>query len=267
MLKIFDVKPFIQTAEILLAADETIRALNVLNNLPAYYRDNEPIEVTDLRNEIMARLATPSFYATHSGCELTTSKDSMLNMQHTLRGALILEDVKRCNEVSAIPMIYDLGPGEYWLPILLKHHNLKFSYKPIYVNSPTFEHYKSQIEDVMNIETEGPKIFVACEIIEHLWNEAEIVHEMYRHCGLADVIHVSTPKYTFDTGCMDFRTKGDLGHLRAYTFMDFKRKIEDLFKDYGSVKQDVYDSHIFHARIVNPNTKYDLLKCHYTLQN
>lgn len=255
----FKLQCFLDAAEELLRADETLRALNLLENLPAYYRDHEPSQVTSLRRAVQAKLATASFYATSDNYELSAgAAETYLHMEKSLRGQLMIEDMKTCKSSQYIPRIIDLGPGEYWLPRMLTNNNFEFVYQPIYVNRPAYDFYKEHFKDALKSElTASPTIFFAGEVIEHLHNENEIRFEMERHSGLADLVHISTPKYTFDTACEDWKTKGDLGHLRAYTPREFYETVSKMFPEYTMV---LYDSQILHARLVLKETAFSEFK-------
>lgn len=260
-IKNFDLGCFLQAANELLRADETIRALNLLDNLPAYYRQNVPMEVTDLKREVQSRIATASFYATSSGYELTAPDDSYTKVHNTLRGHLLLRDVKALNENDIMPHVLDLAPGEYAFVRMLQHQKTLFTYQASYVNAPSYNHFSKHFtEHEMDWPTKTkhrPIIYFAGEIIEHLWQEEEIRFEMERKVGLADIIHISTPNMTFDYNCTDWRSKGDLGHLRAYTPQEFSNTIQRMFPEYDI---QILVSPILHARCVLKQTKFDIQK-------
>lgn len=258
-MKNFDLSCFIKCAEEMLRADETASALWLLEKgIPGFYRENVPEPVRLLKDEIMARVASPSFYANHVGVEIDTLRETYKNMPHSLRGKILINDVRMCNEMGFVPTVVDLGPGEMWAPKMLLFENLKFSYKPIYVNHPTYEAHKSSIEPVLidKIPLDRPTIYFACEILEHLWEPRDIRFEMNRTSRYADIIHMSTPLFTFDTECLDWRSKGDLGHLRTYTSKEFSDVVSDLFPEYGSI---IYRSQIQHARGVRRDTPFQFI--------
>ncbi len=246
----FDPSIYTKCAEDLLRADETERALWVLDNLPAYYRDHVPQSVLDLRNEVVRRIATPTLYANGDIEDIIDLKDGH-GMGGSLRGLLIKKEVKWFNDNGHTPHVLDYGPGEYWLPIVLYNAGLKFTYEPIFLNKRAHDSIKPFLEKLDSV-CKGPRIFVACEIIEHLWNEQDLKTEMLSHGDFADVIHISTPCYTFDVDCKDWTVKKDLGHLRAYTPREFSYKLSDLFREY---KHFLYEHQIMHARLTNANTK------------
>ncbi len=258
-LKDFDVSCFIKAAEELLRADETLRALQLLDNLPAYQRDFVPPEVAALRRQIQKVIATPNFYATSRGYEMSAHDDSIYQMHKSLRGYLAVKEVQRINDNGLAPHIIDFAPGEYWLPAILDLKKLKFTYFPVYLNHPSYEHYRDRFIKycIPTALPDSPVIYFAGEVIEHLHKEDELRYEMERNHGLADVVHISTPCYTFDINCTDWKAKGDLGHLRAYTPNEFAGKITTMFPEYGIA---CFQSQILHARGVLANTKFEFLK-------
>jgi hypothetical protein len=259
----FDTKPWIEVVNQLICADEVKRALDLLDNLPAYYRilGNEPKEITDLRNDIMKWIACPSFYSNHVGCEVEMESKGMIN---SLRGALLVEDVRNCNKNGFIPLVVDLGPGEYWAPITLEAQGCDFRYYPIYVNKPSYDHFLPKFQKylVKDPEYTGPKIFFAGEILEHLWQPMDIRFEMQK-VGTCEIAHVTTPNATFNPNVKDWRTVGFLGHLHAITYEEFKLITQKIFKEYQGC---FYESQVLHARFILPEGKYDFLKTHYEVR-
>ncbi len=254
----FDVTPFIKAAEILLAADETIRALDLLNNLPAYQRDYPPPEVIKLRREIQKHIATANFYSTSANYELLAPDDSSYHMDKSLRGMMLIREIGNLNKDGLLTHLVDMAPGESWTPQMLGYKDLKFSYWPLYVNHPSHEHYKSRYEKFLREKPEPgqPVIFFAGEIIEHLWNTDEIRFCMERDVGLADVVHISTPNRTFDVNNRDWRSKGDLGHLQAFTPTEFSTIVSKMLPEYDCL---TYQSQILHARCVLKTSKFSTI--------
>lgn len=258
----FNAQVFVDCAEELLRADETERALWLLDNLPAFYRDHVPKKVIDLKNDILSRIATPQFYKKgNMEAEVMDTEDGH-GMIDSLRGAMVLKDVNWFSAQKQVPHIIDYGPGDYWLPIALNKAGATFTYEAIYMNERAHEKAKPILEKIneKNVplyRADQPRIFVACEIIEHLWNEADIKTEMLSHGGPADIIHISTPRYTFDTDCKNWKDKVDLGHLRAYTPREFTNTLDRIFKDYNT---HYFDHQIMHCRLTSLFTKIPGLK-------
>ncbi len=258
-LKDFKLQPFLDVANELMRADETIRALWVLDNLPAYQRDYVPPEVTALKREIQKRIATANFYATSKGYELMAPDDSSFHMDKSLRGMMLIKDIQNLNKVGLTPHLVDMASGEYWTPQMLSYKNLSFTYYPLYVNHPSHEHYRGRYDGYLKEKPDSsqPVIFFAGEVIEHLWKEDEIKYCMERDVGLADIVHISTPCYTFDTVCKNWLEKNDIGHLRAYTPMEFTKTIADMFPEYSVI---TLQSQILHARGVLKTTRFDCIR-------
>ena len=258
--KNINIQCFIDAINELIRFDEIERALWLCDNLPGFFRDYKVAEISEIKNTLLSRIATPSFYAHHVGCEMNlVNGENVPFVAQTLRGQVIIEEVKRLNAANFNPHIVDCGPGEYWLPNLLRSKGLSFTYQPIYLNGPTHNAALKGFKDEIwtwTSECKVPVIFFACEIIEHLWNEFDVKCDMLRACGLADVVHVSTPMYAFDNEIKDWRDKGDIGHLRTYTPSEFKNLIQKMFPEYHKA---FYDSQILHCRMVKVSTPFDVL--------
>lgn len=254
----FNIDAFITCAEELLRADETIRALHLLDNLPAYYRDHIPIKIVDLKNEIYKRLSTPQKYINGTYELSIMDLEHGNKMEETLRGKIIVSDVKSLNDDGLIPHIIDYGPGEYWLPIILKKLGLKFTYQDIGLNKDAHNKALHVFKDNMVPPSpDQPSIFVAYEIIEHLWDECEIKAQMLFNHGLCDLAHISTPCYTFDIDCTNWRQKDELGHLRAYTPSEFTRTLQTMFPEYITF---LYSSRIMQMRMTKRDTKFETIQ-------
>ena len=249
----FNVKAFLVSAEELVRADEIERALWHLNNLPAYYRDNEPREITALRNEILERIATPSFY---KDSDSSPHVPDMEPVKQTLRWQLLLKDVQELNKRGLTPHIVDYGPGEFWAPVLLAQASANFTYEPIGLSDVALNKMTPLFADHLCAPNPGqPKIFLALEIIEHLWNENEIKIEMLKAQGPCDIVHVSTPKYAYDYNRLNWKACPVLGHLRAYTPEEFFTKIRMMFPEYSDFS--LYDSQILHVRCILKSSKLE----------
>lgn len=260
-IKDFDVKCFIDAANELVRSDEIKRAIDLLDNLPGFYRDYPPKEVKELRDLILSRICTPTTYAFDNNSDLLIDPKNANNMDKSLRGMIAVNDVTALNEKGFTPHICDMAPGEFWLPMMLKNKGLKFTYQSIHLHHRAYElalpHFK---EHVIYPDPKEPKIFFALEIIEHLWNVEDIKTEMLQKIGFADVINISTPCYTFDSYCpkdwANYEHRKILGHLRTYTPREFARKIADMLPEYDSV---LYTSEILHCRLINKSCTNEYL--------
>lgn len=246
--KYFNIDQYISIVEQLVISDEVERALLLLDNLPAFYRDNVPINVMKLRAYIQKKLCTPMAYIEdHSHIKETRnlialSKDEINEtlMDYIGRAFLIKGFVKKLNEEGKEPYIVECAPGSYWIPIGLKKNDCKFKY---YGPSLNKEHEKYAhnyllgtwyyVDPGTEIRTwVEPTIFTCFELIEHLHEPDEILHNYLKHNIEFNHIFLSTPKYCINGGNPDWHN-GDLGHLRAYTpneFTSFAIKNWPLYK-------------------------------------
>lgn len=249
-IEFFDSKPFIDAANILVASDDPLLAIKVLESLPAAYRDYVPAEIEEVKHAIYEKLATASFYFENPSLKkLAVPEEYLKVLPNVLRWQLIEKDVKELNERNVIPHLVDLGPGDYYLPLTLKHLKYKFTYFDISLCHMTRDMARQALkEEYFSDNTyDRPVIFIACEIIEHLHHERDILVECRRARLKPDILHISTPKYTFDNrACrLDWREFGDLGHLRTYTLNEFYSIVKEMFPNY---ELQAFNSKILHIR-------------------
>lgn len=242
----FDLKSVLLHAEQLVFWDEPLRALLVLNNLPGYYRDHEPKEVTELRHEILKSLHTAQTYINTTYDDVRGSDHNLWAMNNLARGMVIRDEIKKANEAEGflnisegfIPHIVDFGPGEYWMALGLRELELNFTYSAVALQKESYENaannlgpeiFKRSIPDHKNLW------FVAYEIIEHLKDEWEVAQEVARLPRAPRKIFLSTPRYTYAEGDNTLRFKwreGGLGHVRTYTPNEFITVAMKMFPNY-----------------------------------
>ena len=257
-IKDFKLQLFIDVMQELARCDEIENALKIPGMLPGYYRDNPPEAITYLKNEIMANIATVDFY---KNTDFFPGPVDYEDIKGTLRYELLVKEVKHLNNIGYVPHIVDYGPGEFWVPVCLNKLCLSFTYQPISLNDVSFNKAKHLFEhNLRAMPPQGqPTIYLALEIIEHLWNENEVLINMLSAAGSCDIIHVSTPKYTHNYENESWLDTGTLGHLRTYTPMEFFTKVQDMFGSYSDFM--FYDGGILHARGMNKGSsleKYQL---------
>lgn len=241
----------------LLHADETERALLVLDNLPAFYRDNMPPNLKKLRDDIVRARITPHGYLDCDYDSEVTLEKATGNISLS-RFQFVQDDVERFNKADKHPHIVDCGPGEYVIPIGLKSKGLQFTYEPLSMDQKA----RAKFDDLNSTDViydnaadkTSPYIFCALEIIEHLPDPLDLATEALSHyTGSPDVIHMSTPLYTYDGRIKEWNKVGGLPHLRAYTPNEFFMTANKIFPGY---KWDLFPGQIISLRGV----RLDLLK-------
>lgn len=247
----FDYKPWKEAADILVGADDPMRALQLLELVPGFERDHYPKELAEVKRNIFSKLATPTFYMSNPGDMNVTTENADQYVKGNLRGILIEQDVKEYNDKGIVPHLVDLGPGEYWLPIGLKALGHKFTYEDIGLcdkaRNRALEILGTTYQDTDANHKPEATIYVACEILEHLHCEQDIAVECMRRNINPDIIHISTPRYSFDVRMTrkDWLEHGDLGHLRTYTPAEFVTVVTKMFAGY---KWLMHNQPIMHLR-------------------
>lgn len=218
--KYFNLDVYLDAVEQMICADEIKFALSMLDNLPGYYRDNEPERAKNIRSIIYQQCMTVHDYindkeeliAQSEKHHKTPLKDHWKLGHFSPRGEVIVKLVKELNENGFCANIVELGPYNYWVPAALQDQGLDFIYTGINLNA--------HVECPIKTKTESDKplknIFICFEVIEHLWNEDEIVHYFYKTQMDPDFVLISTPKYTCGGGLPNWDTR-QLGHIRTWT--------------------------------------------------
>lgn len=249
--KHFDFDKFIEVVKSLTYSDEPMNALKMLDLCPSFYREHEKDYLRTLRENILSRIASPVTYVDHylefHDLALQYEKDmsiarhkengevskfeDMGDMIHEAfcypRGPVIIDIVRKLNEQSITPHIIEFGPATYWLPHGLKKQSLNFKYKPLSLSKMAMashgKHLKEHIE--FDLKASQYHIFVCFEVIEHLWNDADILVDYFKQDCDFKIVALSTPLHTFDGG--DNSDTRELQHLRCYSkqeFIDYANK-------------------------------------------
>ncbi len=235
----FDISQCLSLAEQYVLSDEVERALWLLDNLPGYYRDHVPPEVLRLKTYIQTLLTTPLEYVTdvnhinETKALIKATKDEINKsiMDYIGRAQVVRSLVERLNQDLKTPHIVEMAPGSFWLPIGLAKNELKFTY---FAQSLNVAHQLLAKEYLDELRVWYPKlehgidprtwveptVFVCFELIEHLHNPDEIMHNYVKHNISFNHILLSTPKYTINGGNPNWQ-KDSLGHLRTYTPKEF----------------------------------------------
>lgn len=210
----FDIDKYLDCVEGMILADEVERAFWMLSNPPAWYRDNEPERLKDIRESLHRVLFTPVEYA-EADREILEPGDAW-----PPRGDIVDQAVEAFNKDQVCPHIMEIGGGSLWLSHGLQKRGRTFTY-----SSRTLGHATKAPE------LDGPGVFVAFELIEHLSNEMEIYQAYLKFKHRARYVFLSTPLHTYGGGMAHWRGQA-LGHLRAYTPKEFSASFRKLFPDY-----------------------------------
>lgn len=246
----------IKYAECLIAADEIAKAHVLLRDfIPSFYRDFPTHRLQIMRDEVQRFLTNSLDYSTNAQDQNVTVEVGRWMLQNNLRGQLVLADVKALNEKEIEPYILEMGPGEYWFPIGLKDAGCKFKYSAIGLNDVAQTKARELLGDCYLDRKLWPprehrrvNIYLACEIIEHLWFEEEIRQNLVKTNTSPEIIHISTPRYTPHDGVPTYQWRSNPGggsHLRIYTPKEFQQAVVRIFPEY---QWQHFDNKIQHMR-------------------
>jgi hypothetical protein len=238
----FDVDMFLACVEQMISSDEVERALWMLDNMPGWYRDNPPPQAKQIRDQLLKRLYTTMDYI--KDCDHPHQTQALIGAAAGVveRG---FAKIGRAQAVRMIidklksPYIFDLAPGSYWLPILLKKCGYDFKYFGESLNKSQ----QAMAKDYLSNEWHqgphpGPSVFICFELIEHLHSTTEIYQHYLKAELNCDYIILSTPKYTIAGASPEWH-KQDLGHLRTYTPSEF---VQFAMKHWPKHKWEYFDS-------------------------
>lgn len=245
---------YCDSIEQMMAADEVILALQMLNNPPGFYRQSPTQRMIDLKRDIYKHTWSMTNYAQDEdecydrSLELQRKYNpghkfddlgNMIDIPFCFpRGPLMVDTVKAYNDQGLVPFIWEMGPANFWLPHGLIKKGLKFKYFATSLNKKALEDNKERLKDVWqdkpdksdNPNFNQPEIFVCFEVIEHLWNLNDILHQYQIYGANAETILLSTPLNTLLGGVPEW--KRDIGHLRTFTSKELALIAESMFPGY-----------------------------------
>lgn len=208
----------------LIRADEIQMAIQLLDMVPGWQRDNYPKELTEIRNTIFKQTYDQIEYATDD--EEADCCREMGEVQwigpYCYPRAEVIQTLIRSFEPPKVPWIYDLGCSHGNMPLGLIKGGYEFTYKGVGMNHRIIQKLKEWTKDKwMDRPVDGQRTILYCtEVIEHCMNPLDIVHSAYKTGVNFDHIILSVPMYCLGGGLPNWNTRR-LGHVRTYTPQEF----------------------------------------------
>lgn len=224
----------------MIRADELQIALRMCDEVPGYYRDNYPPELTAIKNKLYQQTYDQIEYATddeEAECSREFGEAQWDNGYMYPRAEIIKALVSKL----LTPWIFDLGCSHGNLPLGLIRESVPFKYKGVGMNYRIQSKVKEWVgHRWADKPVSGQSTILYCtEVIEHCFNPHDIVHSAKKTGVNFDHILLSVPKYTLGGGLENWDTRR-LGHVRTWTPKEFILFSEASFPGY---KWTLYDAH------------------------
>jgi hypothetical protein len=221
----FDVKKHADAIVQMIQADEIQIALQMLEQVPGYYRDHYPPELAEIRAKIYEQTYDQIEYATddeEASCTREFGEAQWDNGYMFPRAEVVSKLVRGLNDKDLVPWIFDLGCSHGNLPLGLIREGLRFSYKGSGMNFRIQEKVKAWVGERWLDRPRKDQLTVLynTEVIEHCFNPHDIVHSAYKVGVKWDYIVLSVPMYTLGGGLPDWDTRR-MGHVRTWTPKEF----------------------------------------------
>lgn len=241
----FDVQGYVSAVESMIRSDDIQFALTMIDNVPAYYRDNPIQQLVNIKNKIYQQCYDQYDYASDFD-EANWKYDDIIAQCFTNytypRADLLGAHVKELNAKSEEPWICELSPSHGWLPLGFAHHGLKFNFFGKNLNQPALAKIKSHLSKEIwadRPKPNQPKILVCFESIEHMWRPEDVENAAKKIGVTFDYIYLSVPYATLGGGLPDWSTRR-IGHVRTWSKQEFLTFANKTFAGYA---WELYESH------------------------
>lgn len=231
----FDMRVYCAAIEMMICADELQLALQMINNPPAWYRQNLSPQLQDLKKKLYQNIYDQIEYATdneEADCPREFGENQWLGGMdegYTFpRSTIITEAVEQLNGVEKIPWICDLGCSHGNLPLGLLKLGKRFSYRGLGMNHRIVEKLKGWVGEAWQDKPwHKQEAWLTCfEVIEHCMNPMDIVQSAYKIGVEFDRIYLSVPNGCLGHGLSNWKDRR-MGHVRGWTaqeFLEFAQK-------------------------------------------
>ncbi len=233
--------------EQMIRADEIQIALELIEKVPAWYRENPDPRLQSIKRTLYKNLYDQIEYASddeEAECTKEFGEAQWTNGYMFPRAGIISALVRRLNSgkekiheskqkpglVARLekPWIFDLGCSHGNLPLGLMKDKLMFFYKGVGLNGRIVAKVKEWVGSRWMDKPVGDQstILYCTEVLEHCMNPMDIVQSAYKVGVEWDYILLSVPLGCLGGGLENWDTRR-LGHVRGWTkqeFIDFAMK-------------------------------------------
>lgn len=234
----WDLQKHIEAVEQMLRADELILGLEMCDKIPAWYRENYPKELYELKRKLFKNLYDIYTYAADPEEAGWTKEAAELQFGSAYtypRAEILREIVARYNQQGEIPWICEFSTSHGLLPLGLQREGHKFNFFGKNLNHQALVKLKGWLNE--GVWSDSPKdgqakVFVFCEALEHAMREKDL-YDSYMKLGIEfDEILLSVPNGTLGGGLPNWDSR-PLGHVRTYNAKEFLRLADEFFPGYS----------------------------------
>jgi len=218
----FDIDHYIKAVEGMICADEIEFAFEMIDRVPAWYRENPHPELVRMKKILYENLYDCYDYgsdAEEAGWTKEDAEKQFLTAYTHPRGEVLLDLVDHLN----CPWICELSTSHGLLPLGLAREKRKFHFFGKNLNHPALEKLKGWLGPEIWREypaVDQKTIFVFTEALEHSYREEDLLHAYNKLAIDFDYILLSVPYGCLGGGLPNWRTRR-LGHIRGYTKDEF----------------------------------------------
>lgn len=218
----FDLQAHIACIESLLRSDEIEMALKLCDMVPAWYRDNYPVELKEIKQTVARQIYDQIEYSNDDEEAECTREfgEAQADNGYQYPRLNLLEKI--LSELHSA-WIFEIGCSHGNLPLaLMKHGSNNWTYKGVGLNWRIVQKVMGWVDQRWSNYpgTEQTKILYCSETLEHASRTEDIVITANKECIDWDVILLSVPLGTLGGGLPNWRDRR-LGHVRCFTPREF----------------------------------------------
>jgi hypothetical protein len=233
----WDLNVHLLAIEQMIRADEIQIALQMIDQVPAWYRENRPAEIEQIRKTIYRQHYDIFLYGNdpdEAAQNEAICKEQWFGNYCYPRAEIITAEIKRLNDELRTPWIFDLSCSHGNLGVGLRDAGLKFNYLGKSMNWRAADKLKGWMGAAWADQPQDDQttILVCTEALEHAWDPGDIVRAAYKTWANYDQIFFSTPLGCLGGGLPNWETR-PLGHIRGYTPDEFLKFAIENFPGYS----------------------------------
>lgn len=223
----------------MICADEIEIAFQMLEQVPAWYRENYPKELTEIKNILFKNLYDSYEYSNESAIEPGWTKTDAIKLYESgyfhPRADVLAQRIKELNDDNERPWIFELSPSHGAMILGFIQKGLKFSYYAKNLNAKATDTLREWLPTGYwqdRPEYNQTKMLVCFEAMEHCYREQDIEQAAKKDGHEFDEVFLSVPYGCLFGGLPNWDTR-KLGHVRGYTVNEFIQKASSFFKGYN----------------------------------